>query len=561
MTPSKFYLYIVGVSFVGLSTVMLAFPRSRYSELEKRELAEVPEFSVEKLQDSRYTKELSSWFSDTEPYRDEFMSASMKVRDALKLRVGGHEEAITFHAQADGPAEAVSAAPPKDAPPEQLKDYQNNLTANENAKIGGSGIIVIGSGPNVRALMAFGGASTGGTEFARTVSNYKKQMPGVNVYAMVIPLASEFYTPEKAKKVTRPQRPFIQNIYDHLTDGAKGVNAYNALASHAAEDIYLRTDHHWAPLGAYYAAEEFAKTAKVPFKPLSTYTRQEVKNFVGSMYGYSKDISVKNAPETFVYYTPNGVDYSTTYWIYDTNKSYKVTRERAPIQAPYFSKFKDGSGMAYCTFMGGDQKLTRVKTSTKNGRKLVVIKDSYGNAVPGYLFHSFEEVHVVDFRYFTRNIKKYVKENGITDILFCVNAFNAYSSSTARKMGAFLTQGGGGSSALDVAEPMASTSREERNERRDQKDSSLKADKTESAAKPNKNESAAKPNEVSKTDSSKKQSTPKPTTQKDNANQKAKEPATPKSKEQTPVKTEDQKATKPVKETPPQTPTEPEGNP
>ncbi|MFR0949752.1 MAG: DHHW family protein [Ruminococcus callidus] len=27
--------------------------------------------------------------------------------------------------------------------------------------------------------------------------------------------------------------------------------------------MYARTDHHWLPLGAYYAAEAFAKTANV----------------------------------------------------------------------------------------------------------------------------------------------------------------------------------------------------------------------------------------------------------------------------------------------------------
>ena len=62
---------------------------------------------------------------------------------------------------------------------------------------------------------------------------------------------------------------------------------------HVAEPIYLRTDHHWAPLGAYYAAQEFARVAKVPFKPLSNYERRVVRNFVGSMYGYAQDISIK----------------------------------------------------------------------------------------------------------------------------------------------------------------------------------------------------------------------------------------------------------------------------
>ena len=50
-----------------------------------------------------------------------------------------------------------------------------------------------------------------------------------------------------------------------------------------------------------------------------------------------------------------------------------------------------------------------------------MLKDSFGNAIPGYLFESFEEVHVVDFRYFTYNIKDYVAENGITDILMANN--------------------------------------------------------------------------------------------------------------------------------------------
>ncbi|MDE5807007.1 MAG: hypothetical protein K2H76_02750, partial [Muribaculaceae bacterium] len=116
-------------------------------------------------------------------------------------------------------------------------------------------------------------------------------------------------------------------------------------------------------------------------------------------------------------------------------------RERKPIEGKYFYKFNDGSGMAYSPFMGGDQKLTRVKTGAGTGRKLLVIKDSYGNAFPGYMFYSFDEIHIVDFRYFTRNMKKYVRDNGITDLVFCVNVFNAYSSSAAKKMTAFLNQG------------------------------------------------------------------------------------------------------------------------
>lgn len=441
MTPAKLYIWIVSIAFAALTAVMLLMPRSSYSELEKRELADFPQFTTEKLKNASYMESISGWFSDTEPFRDDFMSASMKVRDAIRFSFFQNTDAISFHKKGDSGHR--SARPEAGVAPAPLEDYENHINANENAKIGGAGIIIVGSGKNVRVLNAFGGSSSGGVDFANAVNTYQKEMPDVKVYAMVVPLSSEFYTPDKAKSVTKPQQPFIKNIYSRLQHGARGVNAYNALADHVEEDIYLRTDHHWAPLGAYYAAEEFAKTAGVPFRPLSNYTKHVIHNFVGSMYGYSNDIAVKKAPEDFIYYTPNGINYTTTFRSYDVNKDYRVTKEHLPSKGSYFAKFHDGSSSAYSTFMGGDQKLTKVETGNKTGRKLLVVKDSYGNALPGYLFYSFDEIHIVDFRYFTRNMKKYVRDNGITDLLFCVNVFNAYSSGAAKKMLDFLNQADG----------------------------------------------------------------------------------------------------------------------
>ena len=88
-------------------------------------------------------------------------------------------------------------------------------------------------------------------------------------------------------------------------------------------------------------------------------------------------------------------------------------------------------------------KLTKVQTSVGNGRRVLIIKDSFGNAIPGYLFHSFEEVHVVDFRYFTKNMQAYVNDNAITDILFAYNVFNVCSTSPSRKAERYLTQKAG----------------------------------------------------------------------------------------------------------------------
>lgn len=438
-TPAIVYSTLTGGIFAVISIVFLFFPRPAYSELEKRELATAPELTVDGLLDSSYMGEVSHWFNDSEPYRDRLMTLSMTLRDLIRINVGG-DEAISFHA-----AEAEEDIPigDGDAIMSDGDDGEIPKLALDDGvvKLAHKGIAVVGTAPTARAMMAYGG-NGGGEAHAAMARRYAGEMPQVRIYSLVAPLASEFYLPEKARKASQPQIKTIENIHAKLGDAVTFVDAYGALRRHADEDIYLRTDHHWAPLGAYYAAQQLAKAAGVPFRALEEgYQSRTVRGFVGSMYGYSQDKAVKDSPEDFVYYVPTSVEYTTTYRYYKVNSSHRVTSEGAPVTSSFFKTFKDGSSGAYCTFMGGDMMLVKVQTGTHNGRRLLIIKDSYGNAVPGYMFYSFEEVHVVDFRYFTRNIRKYCSDNGITDLAFVFNIFNAYSPGVAARCEKFLTQG------------------------------------------------------------------------------------------------------------------------
>lgn len=303
----------------------------------------------------------------------------------------------------------------------------NNLPARRPR----AGIIIVGNGATTRALNAFNGSCESGKNYANVVNTYKIALgDSVNVYCMAIPIAAEFYSPDTAKKWTNEQLPIINCIYENLLGTIKKVDVYMTLSKHIGENIYLRTDHHWAPLGAYYTAAEFAEIAKVPFKDLSNYERKVVKIFVGSMWHYSKDVAVKNAPEDFVYYVPQGVEFQTTYINYILNKYRRVVGERKPVDGPFFLQCADGSRGAYCTFMGGDPKTVKIQTSTKNGRKLLILKDSFGNALPSYLFYSFQEIHVIDFRYFRKKVVEYVHNNSITDVLFANNLTHACLAST-----------------------------------------------------------------------------------------------------------------------------------
>ncbi len=484
----------MGLIFAVLAVTFTILPRSTYSELERRELATFPDFSIESLLSGEWTRDVSAWFSDTEPYRDEFMTLNMALTShaALNVPFGDDEDAIAFHSTESGGdpgADAAEAALAEEAPILEQMDGSLTIeiptpadsTSNDvEAKMGASGILVVGKAPNARALMVYGGPASAGKAYAEAINEYRTALGSkVKIYCMPIPTSIEFYCPDKAKKMVKPQIATINNIFSRL-QGVTGVDCYTPLSQHKNEDIYLRTDHHWAPLGAYYAAKAFANTANVPFGEISKYDSHTVKNFVGTMYGYSKDIAVKQSPEDFVYYTPNGVDYTTTYQNYNVDKSFHVQGVGKPYKGKFFNHFKDGSSAAYSTFMGGDTKLTQVKTSTNNGRKLLILKDSFGNAVPGYLFFSFEEIHVVDFRYFTSNIVDYVDEHGITDVLFTNGIFNSCGTTMANNYKRFLKQKGGQSVKSDTKDKkekdsISTASKDKTPDAADKKDSNAEA--------------------------------------------------------------------------------------
>lgn len=433
--PHILFIFFVSFVFILLTLLFIFFPRSEYSELEKRELASFPSIHDYKDKIEEYPAAISQWFSDSEPFRDNFMSLSMRIRGLLKFHPVSKENAISFHASNDysEPSEEI-----------QLTDsipLPVNPMANANAKLANAGTIVVGTAPDARALMAFGGTSKSGGSFAQVVNSYSDNFPECNIYALVASSAAEFYLPERAGKINNPETPTLNNIKSSLSEKVKYVNVHDVLAIHINEDIFLRTDHHWAPLGAFYAAQEFAATAGVNFLNLDHYEKKTVHDFVGSMYGYTKDIAIKNSPEDFVYYEPSDIDYETTFITYFTDEDYTVTSESKPFKAPFFKTFKDGHGGAYSTFMGSDQNLVHVSTPIESDRKLLIIKDSFGNALPGYLFYSFSDIYVVDFRYFNRNMKKFVREKGITDILFAFNIFNACNPVSMKKVRNFLTQG------------------------------------------------------------------------------------------------------------------------
>ncbi len=318
--------------------------------------------------------------------------------------------------------------------------YVNSQTPDAPFRRARRGIIVVGDRDTVRAMEPFSGPEANLVRYASTVNAYSRALgDSVTVYCMPIPTQVAFYCPEEAEEHTQDQYMAIRRIFRELDTQVVPVDIFPVLGEHANEPIYLRTDHHWAPLGAYYAAQEFAFSAMVPSRELDRFDSHEIPGFVGTMYGFSSDRRLKKAPETFVYYTPRDTPVETYYVNYRLDRSRKrIISVGDEISGDFFIYAK---GVAtYCTFMGGDNKLTRIETKTDNGRRLAILKDSYGNALPPYLFNSFEQIHVIDCRYFPLNIVDYLHENGITDVLFANNMTHATMMHTCDTYDSYLIQ-------------------------------------------------------------------------------------------------------------------------
>ena len=87
------------------------------------------------------------------------------------------------------------------------------------------------------------------------------------------------------------------------------------------------------------------------------------------------------------------------------------------------------SANGYTKFMYGDSYTAHIKSDINNGRKLLIFKNSYGNALAPYVLSSFGDVYVADIRFFKQNAKEVIEEYGITDVCFAMSS-HALAGST-----------------------------------------------------------------------------------------------------------------------------------
>jgi Lysophospholipase L1 and related esterases len=191
------------------------------------------------------------------------------------------------------------------------------------------------------------------------------------------------------------------------------VDIYDVLNSKKNEYIFYKTDHHWTTKTAFRAYEKLgADMGFIPHEENYFNIKKVTDSFYGSLYSKGGFRNIN--PDSIELYIPkknevNKVEYvdehkfsDSIYNMEDLNKKDK-----------------------YAVFFDGNHGLIKISTNVSNGKKLLVVKDSYANCLIPFLTGHYSEIYVVDPRYYSDDLKELIKINSIKNmlILYNVNTF------------------------------------------------------------------------------------------------------------------------------------------
>lgn len=454
--------------FAVVAVGLLVLPRPTVSESEKRNLATFPKFTWDTYLSGDYTNDISYFFNDTVPFRDTFKAIGAGFRSLFGFTVDGAEIKGTVSQVNSGasqtevttastkpiaivtpaPSDTSSNAPESSnsAPESKAEtssndsskaetsfksetssksDNSSNAPKPENVYIAPSdpdaqvlyeegSQLVYQSGDTIYGAQLYNGNRDNAEDYAHTLNTLKKLLPDTDVYSMLALTQNTFITPaelEKSKYTELSDSEYISNM---LSKDIKVIDTMKALLPHRKENLYFLRDCHWQQLGAYYAAQSFAKTAGVSFAKLSDYDKYE-EDCLGSVYAATQYEGLMYEGETFTYYVPKN-EYTTEYY----NEDYEFQ-----FEYPLMPRSDYNTTAFYSLFMVADSYIKHITTDADNDRVLVVLKDDYPSAMVPCLTSSFGEIYVIDVRYCNFNVASFCVEKGATDVLVGMTTENA----------------------------------------------------------------------------------------------------------------------------------------
>lgn len=349
------------VLLLGLAGKEALSHQRTYSPVEKRELQTRPEISITKVLDGRFQRKYESYLRDQFPGRDHWVS----FQTDMELFMGKNEIHNVYIGKNNYLLEHYTE---KEFDPQQISK-------------------------NLQALEKFVG----------------KAKQNADVHVMMVPTKS-WVLREKLPAFAPHYKE--QKFYDALQQKLEKedvlISVEPVLDAHKEEEIYYRTDHHWTTLGAWYAYEQYTKAVggdlqraqgKKKFRCIS-------KDFYGTTY--AKINYARQADKIEIYEPADKLRV-----VY--NMGEKKTKTLYDFS---FLKTAD----QYSVFTGGNQAVLEITGGIKNGKTLLLIKDSFANSILPFLAEDYEKLVVVDLRQLNVSGDRLLEMFSPTDILILYNS-------------------------------------------------------------------------------------------------------------------------------------------
>lgn len=210
---------------------------------------------------------------------------------------------------------------------------------------------------------------------------------------------------------TYNQDEIIENFYSKLNGKIQKIQVTDLLMSNRDKYIYYKTDHHMTSLGAYIAYAEFCmQNGEIPVNISDLDKITVSQSFLGT-FDSKAQIYKQETDRIDIYLNRKNTKLKEVQ--YDNETTQSIFNEE------YLNK-KD----KYSFFLNGNNAKVVVKTNVKNGKKLLVIKDSYAHIMAQFLCNDYEEIHFVDPRYYKMPLSEYIENENIDEVLFLYNVSN-----------------------------------------------------------------------------------------------------------------------------------------
>lgn len=347
----------------GFSAAGLICKDRDFSEMENRNLAQFPEFSFEKLKSGDFTSGIESYMSDQVFLKDKLVSLKTDCeRAVLKTCQNG------VYFGKDG---------------YYLQQYIENTAQIDK---------------NISSI----------NDWAGKIDN------NIPIDFILIPNAVSVLEDKLPEfSVNDNQIDSIKHIESTLSDRVSLINTYEPLKNKAdkGEQVFYKTDHHWTDTGAKTAFDAYL-SAKNETAPSITFDNTIERNdFYGTLY--SKAPSAFSKPDTMIL-----PDHS------DNRHHVEYVNEGKTADSLLDKSFLDKKDK-YAAFLGGNFARVNIKSdNSASNEKVLILKDSYANAMMPYLAEQYSDLTVVDMRYYhfeEQTVSELVKNENIDRVIMIYN--------------------------------------------------------------------------------------------------------------------------------------------